>query len=540
MEHCLRSLIVVVSSILIAAGLSSALVIEEYGCVGTSTVQTSPIALGTGDIGSSSISSTGDYGEVTVGAGLTFYETADATVSSFAPPALDGSGMVSDTATTGTVSGLTTSNADDLIYVVALIRGTATVSSVTNSGSALTWSQRGAVSDGSNERVETWWAIAPTAASRDITVNFGASTIFIVIAFGISGADTSAPFDPNLGSLVTGTGSGTTQSVTISTVNPNDFLIGAVAVRVPSGTAPDPSAGTGFTTIYSTDRSTLGGAAEYKRVMSPQTDTTIDFATTSSVTWAMIGDAVQGTVPSAASNTDLTAPVTSGSFTVSAGYSAFLWSPAYTSAATIYAGTWTLDLWALASSQGSMDVLLLVYSGGAVTDWIASGSTDPVSTSKSEVNTSLTGPETSVPSGDRLLAVLTNPTGSGITFTIYWGAGQATNFETPSDFDYVLRFVNSGSSDYSVSLSVYSYSSIGRITNVTVYLYSPSTTEIVITDGAVSQSSGSAVTLSASSTLYVRLQASADEFGSSNIVLFATISPGTNPFCYYVMDITVN
>jgi len=56
----------------------------------------------------------------------------------------------------------------------------------------------------------------------------------------------------------------------------------------------------------------------------------------------------------------------------------------------------------------------------------------------------------------------------------------------------------------------------------------------------VTQSSGSAVTLSGSSTLYVRLQATADEFGSSSIVLFATISPDSNPFCYYIMDITVN
>lgn len=540
MGHCLRPLIVVVSSFMIASGLSSALVIEEYGCDGTSTAQTAPVALNTGDIGSSSISSTGDYGEVTIGAGLEFYETADATVSAYAAPALDGSGMVADTANSGTVSGLSTSNADDLIYVAALIRGDATVTSVTNSGTALTWTQRGAVSDGTNERVETWWAVAPTASSRDITVSFSANTIFIVIAFGISGANTADPFDPGLSSPVTGTGSGTAQSVTLSTVNPNDFLIGAVAVRVSSGTAPDPSAGSGFTTIYSTDRSTLGGAAEYKRVMSPQTSTTIDFSTTSSVTWAMIGDAVQGTIPSASSNTDLTAPATSGSFTVSAGNSAFLWSPAYTSAATVYAGTWALDLWAMASSQGSMDVLLLVYTSDAVTDWIVSDSTDPITTSKSEVITTFAGSETSISSGDRLLAVLTNPTGSGITYTIYWGTGQTTNFATPSDFDYVLRFVNSESTSYSVSLSVYSYSSIDRITSMNVSLYSPATAQVLIADGAVTQSSGSSVTLSGSSTLYMRIQAVADEFGSSSIVLYATISPGTSPFCYYAIDVTVN
>jgi len=533
-------MIVVIISTLLAAGLSSGLPIEEYGCAAVSAAQTSPITLGTGNIGDSSVSSTWDYGDVAVGAGLKFNEIADATVSALAPPALDGSGMISTTGASATVVGLTTSNADSLIYVSVSIRGTDSVSSVTNSGTALTWSQRGEISDGANERVETWWAIAPTAGTRDITVSLSGSNAIIVIAFGISGVNTDAPFDPNLGSPVTGSGSGTAQSVTLSTLNPNDFLIGAIAVRIGSGTAPNPSAGTGFTIIYSTDRTTLGGAAEYKQVTSPQTSTTIDFATTASVTWAMIGDAVQGILPSVSSNTGLSDPSSSGSFTVPAGSSAFLWSPAYPSAATIYSGDWTLDLWASATSQGSMDVLFLVLSGDSVTSWAASGSTEPISTSMSEVTSSYAASEVTVLSGDRLLAVLTNPTGSGITFTIYWGTGQVTYFETTNDYDYVLRLVNSGSSDYYVSLSVCSYSSIDRIASMTVYLYSPSTAEIVITDGAVSQSSGATVSLSASSTLYVQLRASADAFGSSSIVLFVSISPGTNPFSYYVMDITVN
>ncbi|UCE81058.1 MAG: hypothetical protein JSV94_01085 [Methanobacteriota archaeon] len=532
-------MVVVVISILLAVGLSSAIAVEEYGCSAASTAQASPITLGTGIAGSSSVSSTWDYGDVTVGAGLRFNEIADATVSALAPPAIDGSGVVSATGTSATVVGLTTSNADDLIYVSVSIIGTDSVSSVTNSGTALTWSQRGALTDGSDERIETWWAIAPTADTRDITVSFASSNTFIVVAFGISGVNTDEPFDPNLGSPVTGSGSGTTQSVTLSTVNPNDLLIGAIAVKVPSGGAPAPSAGTGYTTIQSTNETTLGGAAEYKQVTSPQTSTTIDFSTSTSVTWAMIGDAVQGVLPSVSSNTDLADPASSGSFTVAAGSSAFLWSPTYSSAATIYSGDWTLDLWASATSQGSMDVLFLVLSGDSVIALAASGSTEAIPTSKSEVISTFAAPETTVPSGDRLLAVLTNPTGSGITFTIYWGTGQVTYFETTSDYDYVLRLINSGLVDYSVSLSVYSYSSIGRIVSMTVYLYSPSTAEIVIADGDVTQSSGATMTLSASSTLYVQIQASANAHGSSSVVVYVSISPGTNPFSYYVMDITV-
>jgi hypothetical protein len=530
-------------SFLTLVGPASALVQGEDCCSTTSTVRSASVTLALGSKGSSSLSSTADYGSITATAGLTFNEIAGATVSALAAPALDGSASKSYlTVTSGDTGGWSTTVADDIIYVVVSILGTNTISSVTNSGTALTWILRGAVTDGSNERVETWYAIAPTAGARTITVTFASSTTFVLTAFGISGANTAKPFDANLISPVTGTGSGTSQSVSVSTLNPNDFLIGAVAVRVSSGNAPNPAAGTGFTLVASGGKQTLGGATEYSGVTTVQSSASVSFSTgTTSVTWAMIGDAAQGKLPSIADDTSLSAPSSSGSFTVAAGSSAFLWSPTFPSASTVYAGSWLLDLWTLATSSGTMNVLLLaVDSSNAVTALAASGSTGTIGIAKSEVQTTFSGSQIIVPSSGRLLAILTNPTGSGRTFTIYWGTGQVTNFRTPSDYDYVLRITNSASSSYLVSLSAYSSSSISRITSMVVYIYAPSTTEIVITNGAFTQSSGPTVTLSASSTLYVRLSASANAFGSSSVVLLLKITPSTRPFCYDVLSLAVS
>lgn len=529
-------------SLMISVSSASALRQGKDSCSTTSTVRTAAVTLGLGNKGSSSLSSTSDYGTVTATAGLTFNEIAAATVSAL-PPALDGSTSVTfQNQNSGTTGNFATANANGIIMVIVSMSGTDTVSSVTNSGTALTWSQRGAATDGANERVETWYAIAPTAATRTVTVNLASKTTFIIVAFGISNANTATPFDANLVSPVTGTGSGTTQSVTVSTLNPNDFLIGAVAISVAAGNAPNPTIGAGFTSIASTSRGTLGGAGEYSSVITVQSSTSVSFTSgATSVTWAMIGDAVRGILPTVAADTSFSAPGSSGSFAVAAGSSAFLWSPAYPSAATVYSGSWLLDLWASATTSGTMSVLLVaVDSTGTFTGLAVSGVTGTIGVAKSEVQTTFSGSQVSVLASGYLLAILTNPTGSGRTCTIYWGTGQVTNFQTPSNYDYVLTIVNSAASSYSVSLSTYSSSSIGRLTSLIVYIYNPSMTEIVITNGVLTQSSGSAVTLAASSTLYVRLSASANAFGSSSLVLLLKSTPGTTPFSYKVLSLAVN
>ncbi|MGD6933580.1 MAG: hypothetical protein ACQCN5_05180 [Candidatus Bathyarchaeia archaeon] len=240
-------------------------------------------------------------------------------------------------------------------------------------------------------------------------------------------------------------------------------------------------------------------------------------------------------------NTDFTVPASSDSFTVAAGSSVYLYSPTFTTGRTIYAGSWLLDLWASATSSGTLSVTFnAVNSSNAVVATAASGNTGTIGTSKVEVKTSFSGSQISVPSGGRLVANITNPTGSGITFTIYWGAGQPSNFQTPADYDYVVAITNSATTPFYLNLVAYSSSGISRLTNLTVTIYSPSTNQIIIINGAFTQSSGSTMTLPATSTIYVQVHASANSFGASNVVLLMKYSPSSRPFAYDVINLTIN
>ena len=91
---------------------------------------------------------------------------------------------------------MTTANANDVIILNIAENGT-TVSSVSDTA-GLTWHQE-AVAGTGPYLIYQYYAIAPTALSADaITVNFTGSSYFADLnAFGISGANTSSPFDPN-------------------------------------------------------------------------------------------------------------------------------------------------------------------------------------------------------------------------------------------------------------------------------------------------------------------------------------------------------
>ena len=146
------------------------------------------------------------------------------------------------------------------------------------------------------------------------------------------------------------------------------------------------------------------------------------------------------------------------------------------------------DLWASATSTGALKLTFsAIDSSNNFIASAASGNTGTIGTTKSEVKTTYTGSQISVPTGGRLVANITNPSSSGVTFTIYWGPGQTTNFQTPADYDYVLTLTNSASTSYSVSLSTYSSSATGRHLNITLSAYSPSVQEIIITNGVLTQ-----------------------------------------------------
>ena len=224
-----------------------------------------------------------------------------------APPPAHAAGALDGSATyasagnvaAGTVT-LTTSNSNDIIYVFVTVRDNGpTVSSVTAGG--LTFARRGTVVNAGNVIGDAWFAIAGSALlSSAITVSLtGGSTRITITAFGVSGANTSCPFDPNVTSPSTATGNSGTASVTVSTSTANDFLLGLIAVWIPNGgTTPTFSPGTGFTTIQAVSSSAGGvsnvqGDSQYEVVSSSQTNLAVSGTINPADQWGMIGDAIQ-------------------------------------------------------------------------------------------------------------------------------------------------------------------------------------------------------------------------------------------------------
>src|SRR5207247_8432393 len=105
----------------------------------------------------------------------------------------------------------------------------------------------------------------------------------------VSGANTNSPFDPNVSIPATNSANSASPSVSISTSNANDFIIGTFA----SSPAPTTlSAGSGFTLIES-QLFQRAIADEYKIVSTTQTNLAISYSITGTVNWGMIGDAIQ-------------------------------------------------------------------------------------------------------------------------------------------------------------------------------------------------------------------------------------------------------
>lgn len=131
MKHFHLSLTIILIFLLelyIPLNQASALVQDKNFLYTISTIRTPSVTLESGTKGSASISSTSDYGSVTATAGLTFNENASASVSTLSPPSLDGSTSATvSSATSDTTGTLTTSSANDIIYVIVSINGTHTL-----------------------------------------------------------------------------------------------------------------------------------------------------------------------------------------------------------------------------------------------------------------------------------------------------------------------------------------------------------------------------------------------------------------------------
>jgi hypothetical protein len=142
---------------------------------------------------------------------------------------------------------------------------------------------------------EEWYAVVSRPlTSDDISVNLsGDSGLLTMIAFGVSGASVSSPFDMSSGVPVgvTGTTQGTI-SAAVTTSCSNDMIIGGAAMYTRT-----PGAGSGYTLIQSDNgNSTIQDPiSEYQLVSSPQTSLEVSFTGQTSPfteTWIIIADAI--------------------------------------------------------------------------------------------------------------------------------------------------------------------------------------------------------------------------------------------------------
>jgi len=240
-----------------------------------------------------------------------------------AAPTLDGhaTGQFSST-NSGTVT-LTTSNTNDII-VVLICNGTTTsstvaVSSVTASGLSFTnRSQTLGTIRGTGYGYEVWWALASGALiSKVITVTLASSIDdAALMAFGVNGANTSAPWDTN-GSLTAVTtnpsgSAGLPLAPTFSTSQADDFIfVAGCFTRTNANLTSWTSSWTALDFINNGGATNFAGiGANYEGVTSTQSGVTASFSINSVSFNAIIVDAI--TANSSGTNVNLVAASATG------------------------------------------------------------------------------------------------------------------------------------------------------------------------------------------------------------------------------------
>ena len=172
--------------------------------------------------------------------------------------ALDGNGFSNASAASNSASVTLTTAVNNDVIILGIEENGTTVGVISDTA-GLTWHMR-AVAGSSPNLIYEYYAIAPTALAGDvITVGFsGAASYATLNAFGISGANTSSPFDTNVSLAATSANS----TVSVTTSNANDLIFADYRL------APaNPSSGSGWTGIASGDYY----LSEYQIVAATQT-----------------------------------------------------------------------------------------------------------------------------------------------------------------------------------------------------------------------------------------------------------------------------
>ena len=540
-----RPLVVFLVVLIFTAAVPAAATVYDYVySSNTGTIQSPTVTLQAGTAGSSAVSPVAaDAATLTATASLKFYENNSAVVSSVA---IDGA---SSGATTGKKTSLsvsiTTTKTNDIIYLLTSGATGETVTGVSDT-SSLTWTLR-QTEDGNGVRVEAWYAVSSGVLSGDsVTVTFSTNDKYSATVFGVSGTDTASPFAPSFPSAQVATGSGILGSISVTTTNANDLVVAGVSVQYGAAvTINSPLA-----QIALPQSPSETGVAGYDEVTSTLSSVSMSFGWLGTGGWAMIADAFAEAIPAATPDSGIAVPGSPNLFSLPALSSAYIWSPAYPVASTMYTGTWTVDYWGSGATAGTLnvDVYVMNSANAVVATLVSSGSTGSFGTTLGEVISTLASvPGATVPSGGTILLVLTAPKGGPASFTINWGTGQLSNFQTPSTYNYLLAITNTGTSTWNVNLATTASqtSLLGRLTS-TISFVSPASNQIIVAGGSVTQYSGSAVTLAASGTIDIQLVATASALPSASstpsTITFSIKVASTTSTAYsqYTVILTVN
>jgi hypothetical protein len=199
--------------------------------------------------------------------------------------ALDGSCSSSGT-TTVSCSITTTSTSDVIIVFVTTDSGTPQ----TPTGGGLTYNSRNTGSISGTTVAEFYATASSTLSSATVsdTISGGTTPTSTIIVFGVSGANTGSPFDPNLTTAPTpATGSSSIPTVTFSTTGTDDMLIGLAGMA----SSKKQTSGSCCVLIAENHNTRQSSAAEYALTTATGSHT-IDFGLTVSSNWVMLGDAI--------------------------------------------------------------------------------------------------------------------------------------------------------------------------------------------------------------------------------------------------------
>ncbi len=108
------------------------------------------------------------------------------------------------------------------------------------------------------------------------------------------------------------------------------------------------------------------------------------------------------------------------------------------------------------------------------------------------------------------------------TNTQFQSRGDYTILMVDKEYDYVLEASEEAGYNWNIVLTRSSDSNIGRLSNVTIWLYSTtaSSIQIQITSGSYTQTTGNQISLAANGTDFIAISAASSSGGTSEIIAY--------------------